>query len=462
MSLQKPTTYTLIDRKLIVYQRERSAIWQCRFNVDGRWQRTSTGERDLDAAKAKAHDILVEANVRKKLNTAPVTRRFKDIANAVVRKLKDELKTGKAKPIYKDYITAIDTYLIPVLGKYAVNNITYEALEELDRRRTKRMGKAPTRSTQLTHNAALKLIFDEAVYKGFMVELNRPKLVAKGKVSERRIEFGLDETRALKSNFDEWIEAGKADSKELRRLLKDYVMVLLDTGARPGKELLDLRWTQIEIKKYPTVKKTGAIEPPSEYSDTGEEITLVNLNRTAVINIQDGKTGSRLAIGRLPTVKSLEEIAQRNYGKTLSKLLKGQCKDYIFTYKEFVSKRQQQSTRKAKLVRPTSFSKLFDTYLKEHNLQLDPVTNKKRVLYSLRHTYATLALTNDNVPIHTLAKQMGTSTTMIEKHYSHLDSVKAVHQLRGDESRQLMDMELDKEVKKRYSYKQQPSKSKKT
>ena len=456
MSIQKPTTHTLIARKLIVYQRERSAIWQCRFNVDGRWQRASTGERDLAEAKAKAHDILVEANTLKKLNVAPITRRFKDIASAVMRKLKDEVKTRKAKPIYKDYITAIDTYLIPVLGKYAVNNITYEALEELDRRRTKRMGKAATRSTQLTHNAALKLIFDEAIYKGYMVELNRPKLVAKGKVSERRMEFGLDETRALKSNFTEWIEAGKADSKELRKLLKDYVMVLLDTGARPGKELLELRWTQIELKKYPTSKKTGVIELPNEYSDTGEEITTFNLNRTAVINIQAGKTGSRLAIGRLPTVKALEDIAQRNYGKTLSKLLKEQCNDYIFTYKEFVSDRQNKPNRKPKLVRPTSFSKLFDTYLTEHNLQIDSVTQKKRVLYSLRHTYATLALTNDNVPIHTLAKQMGTSTTMIEKHYSHLDSVKAVHQLRGDESRMLIDMELDDEVKRRYSYTQKP------
>jgi len=57
---------------------------------------------------------------------------------------------------------------------------------------------------------------------------------------------------------------------------------------------------------------------------------------------------------------------------------------------------------------------------------------------------------------------MGTSTTMIEKHYSHLDSVKAVHQLRGDESRQLIDMELDKEIKQRYSYKQASKKKRLT
>lgn len=92
-------------------------------------------------------------------------------------------------------------------------------MEKLDRKQNKRIGKTSTRNTQLTYNAALKLVFDEAVYKGFMVKLNRPKLIAKGEASERRIEFDLDETRAVKSNFDEWIEAGKADSKELRKLL---------------------------------------------------------------------------------------------------------------------------------------------------------------------------------------------------------------------------------------------------
>jgi integrase len=57
----------------------------------------------------------------------------------------------------------------------------------------------------------------------------------------------------------------------------------------------------------------------------------------------------------------------------------------------------------------------------------------------LRHTYATIALQIDNVEIHTLAVQMGTSVAMIEQHYSHLDAVKAVHQLRGQQSRQLME-----------------------
>ena len=109
----------------------------------------------------------------------------------------------------------------------------------------------------------------------------------------------------------------------------------------------------------------------------------------------------------------------------------------------------KDSDREAKLKQPTSFSRLFETYLKEHNLLVDPVTNKNRVLYSLRHTYATIALQIDNVEIHTLAVQMGTSVGMIEQHYSHLDAVKAVHKLRGTQSRQLIEAQgaIDKRFK---------------
>jgi integrase len=87
----------------------------------------------------------------------------------------------------------------------------------------------------------------------------------------------------------------------------------------------------------------------------------------------------------------------------------------------------------------SSFQKMFENFLREHNLLEDPRTGQNRVFYSLRHTYATLALTHDEVPIHTLAKQMGTSVLMIEKHYSHLKVIQAINQLRGSESRQLID-----------------------
>lgn len=59
------------------------------------------------------------------------------------------------------------------------------------------MGITPKRSTTLNHNAALNRVFDEAIYRGFMYEINRPKLVAIGKKSERRPAFSIEEVRVL-------------------------------------------------------------------------------------------------------------------------------------------------------------------------------------------------------------------------------------------------------------------------
>ena len=47
-------------------------------------------------------------------------------------------------------------------------------------------------------------------------------------------------------------------------------------------------------------------------------------------------------------------------------------------------------------------------------------TRQNITLYSFRHTYATFALLNDGINIHTLAIQMGASIAMIEPHHSHL------------------------------------------
>lgn len=439
MTARKATTHVLIERELLLAQRPRSSVWQCRYCIDGMWQHTTTGERDLKLAKKRAHEILVEAKMRKKMQVAPITRRFRDVAKHTLKRMEKETASGNGKASYRDYTLAINNYLLPILGSYHVDNIDYQALQKLDDERRIRMKKEPTRSTLLTHNAALNMVFDEAVYRGYMVESSRPKLQIKGKKSERRVEFSVDEVRAIRANFDAWIERARADAKPIRQLLKDYVEVLLDTGARPGKELLQLRWVQVDLKMYPIIKKTGNVVKGNEYDSEEEEEVVINSNKTAILKIQNGKTGARTAIGRLPTVKALNRIAQRNYAMSASALIDKGSKDLIFRFKEWLSKEEIAAKKRARLITPTSFVKLFATYLNEHNLHTDPITNKKRQFYSLRHTYATLALTNDRVPIHTLAKQMGTSVGMIEKHYSHLEPVKAVHQLRGEETRQLID-----------------------
>jgi len=424
----KETTYTLIERELIVYRRERSSIWQCRYKVDGIWQRASTKERELKKAKARANELRLEAEIRKRSNLPVITRKFRDVARLAVERLEHEIAIGKGKRSYTDYIRVINDYLIPILGRKAITSIDYQALDELNEKRTAMMGKVPTQSTMLTHNAALNRVFDEAVIRGFITEANKPKLEATGKKSERRAAFDMNELRALLANFDDWIEAARtAQSKEMRILLRDYVDVLIDTGARPGDELLNLQWRQIKFVMKPTLTHTGEID---NTDDQHEKILLPNLNRSVEL-VVSGKTGTRTIVAMNRTVKALERIAMRNYHiddsivNPFKQLTVPTNKDYVFRT------RDKQP--------PTSWQKMFESYLKEHNLLIDPITGNKRVFYSLRHTYATLALTNDKVPIHTLAKQMGTSVLMIEKHYSHLKVVQAIDQLRGEETRKLID-----------------------
>ena len=141
--------------------------------------------------------------------------------------------------------------------------------------------------------------------------------------------------------------------------------------------------------------------------------------------VVSGKTGRREIIGARRTVRALQRIAIRNYGiaksisKPLANLTSKDNNDYVF--------------RISNQHKPTSFERLFKTFLREHGLLIDPSTENERCFYSLRHTYATLELIHDKVPIHTLAKQMGTSVAFIEKHYSHFKVIQAKDQLKGSE-----------------------------
>ncbi len=433
MPEQKITTHVITANKLVVYRRERSTIWQCRYKVDGHWQRATTKERDLAQAKERAHELLIEAEIRKRQNLPVVTRKFRNIAALAIKRMEEELKSGAGLASYKEYIRVTEQYLIPVLGNRSVTNIDLASLAELAQYTADQLGHAPSKSTELKHNAALSRVFDEAVIRGFLTDANRPKLETQGTTGDRRPAFELHELSAVLKNFDEWIgNARNAASRERREILRDYVEMLVDTGARPGVELLNLRWNQIKYRNNPSKRDIpAAVEENNVYDDFGPADAVTNLNRTVEMTVS-GKTGTRVIIGRQPTVTALVRIARRNYGvegsalEPLKDVAKPDNTDYVLRAKG------------SRLDVSSSFQKMLTDYLTEYKLLIDPVTEQKRVFYSFRHTYATLALTHDRVPIHTLAQQMGTSVLMIERHYSHLKVVNAIDQLRGEETRRLI------------------------
>lgn len=432
MPKQIATTHTLMDRALVIYKRKNSDVWQCRLKVTNQWQRTTTKERKLSDAKQAAVELYHQAIARKQQNLPVVTRRFSHIAKIVIDMMEAHKREGRGKKSYDDYLIVIKRYLLPHFGNKLITNITYDELDEFNERREKEMGKVPTRSTLMTHNAAFNMILDEAERRGYINQLTRPVLsssMAGAKQYERREAFERWEVDILLSKFDGWIEnKRKGKSAELALLLRDYVEALLDTGARPGKELLDLKWADItytdlfvqELEGFHT-NDDGSIET----DDDGNPIRKTQISEELYLRVR-GKTGERRLFARTATVNVLKRIARRNYPLT---------EFPAFWLKDFLEEKRKTADKVFVLKDgsgPTSFQNLFEDYLSHCDLLYDKSSGKKRVFYSLRHTYATQMLEVNKTPIHTLAAQMGTSVPMIEKHYSHLTVVNAKHQLRGE------------------------------
>ena len=135
MSAKLETTHIITENELVVYRRERSSIWQCRYKVDGVWQRASTKERKLKEAKEVAKAIKIRAEIRKHDNLPVITRKFRDVAKLAVQRMEQKLANGDGKVSYKDYIRIINEYLIPILGNRLITNIDSTALDHLDAER---------------------------------------------------------------------------------------------------------------------------------------------------------------------------------------------------------------------------------------------------------------------------------------------------------------------------------------
>jgi integrase len=192
--------------------------------------------------------------------------------------------------------------------------------------------------------------------------------------------------------MEAWSLGGRNDlEKEMRMLLRDYVEVLLYTGIRHGTESMGIRWNNIEW-----------------HTDKG-----VRYLRLWV----DGKTGGRWLIAKHKALDALQRLHQRQ-----ADIANIDFEDLFKTripHKLFRIRNNYQ---------PPSLNGTFRRLMRESGL-LKGNEGQTRTLYSLRHTYATLELIENRTDIHTLAKQMGNSAAMIERHYSKLTATMAAERL---------------------------------
>lgn len=384
---------TLISEKLaharggevVLYKRGDSKKWQARFKLkDLKWHRIATKQANLQYAAQTACEAYDRARFLFDEKIPISSKRFDTVAKHAIAEMEGQIASGNGKPVYNDYITSINKYLIPFFGNYHLNTIGYEELEKFSKWRLKQMGRAPVQSTVTTHNSALNRVWDYALQRGWITQVQVPKMKNNGAKGTAREAFSLSEYKSLTSYMPHWVDKAHTEkSNMMRRLLREYVLILANTGIRHGTEAKSLRWRDIEW-----IEKDG-----HKYL----QLTV------------SGKTGKRQAIARHNTQDYLQrlQMLRPHLAKySFDTLLKKKINEKVFVLEDGTETNNLAGT--------------FRGLMKDSGLDKDRDVKEKRSLYSLRHSYAHMSILREQMDVYTLAKQMGTSVKMIELHYGHL------------------------------------------
>jgi integrase len=387
----------ILDGAVTLTKRDNSAAWQARYKIGSKWIRTTTKQKELSRATKTAQDIYLRARFREDEGLPIVTKRFDTVAKQTSNKLLAALKANEGKKVFEDYIRVIKNYLIPFFGSYNITSIDFALMERYAIWRKNKIGHEVKASTINTHNSALNKIFEEAMLHGYMTKANVPMLINRGLKSERRSDFTLEEYRYLVSFMRDWVnevEMKRSKSIAMRQLLRDYVLILANTGMRHGTESYGIKWKHL-----------------SWHMDGDRRVLMISVN---------GKTKQRELAARdncAAYFKRIHDRADDLQDLTFEELIDKGIDKYVF--------RLSDGTRTKNL------AQTFEILMKDSELLLDRRTNSNRTLYSLRHTYATFALLYEKLDLFDLEKQMGTSAEMIRKHYAHITTRMIAGRLAG-------------------------------
>ena len=389
-------TVHIHEKQAILYKRASSPHWQLRYKANGKWTRTTTKIEKLADAKREAMEIIVRARVLEKEGILVTSKKLKTVAQLAIKRMDEQLQHGHGKVTYKRYIQVINSYVIPLLGKYNIDKIDYAILATYEQERKTKMNEKrtvainPSQAVINMHNVALNRVFDEGLIRGFITKSQLPHLENKGLVSNRRPSFLLKEYKTILVKMRSWIkQARQGNELMVRTVLYNYVLILANTGIRAGTEAMNMKWQHIGFED-------------------------VNGQRMLTLYVKGKTQKGRTIYVPSAVARFLDRIKQ------LDKDLKQ------FTFEELINKRMDRYVFRDENTTDenaqTRYGKVFSRFLQLENVNLlkDKDSDTERTLYSLRHFYATKMIVKGEVTETQLAKHMGTSPAMINKHYEHL------------------------------------------
>ncbi|WP_050531671.1 hypothetical protein [Pseudaestuariivita atlantica] len=238
-----------VAKNVVLDKRKRSPNWYARLTLPERKKPEvkSTKTDDLELARERALEMYYDAKSRIANGLPASTRKFKHVAGYTIGRMQDALDAGGGKQAYKDYISALRVWLIPFFGGMDITTIDMAALKAFDEWREAKHGRRFSKSGISNHNAALNRVFDDAVMHKWMSHNMRPDLLNKGVPKKSRGSFTAAEYETIFKALRTWHEETNNEKAEYtREVLRNLVLVLANTGIRPGTEALRLRWRHVD------------------------------------------------------------------------------------------------------------------------------------------------------------------------------------------------------------------------
>jgi integrase len=402
----------LVDGKALLYTR--NGMFQVRLYAgDRKYIYKSLRTRDVSKAREAAVRAYYELQFRKDQNLPVQQKRFSDVLKEYEKVRESQHLRGTYKQANKQnqqqtsphmlrQIKRVGKFWHEYCGQRAVDNIDNTVLRDYvnwrrdyyrrmpESERPKKYSLDPADKTLEWETTYALTVLKYAHERGYRGHKPLPKFRHKAQRAKTRPAFSVDEYRLLYKTMRRWMwdERDNPKFRYTRDMLRDYVLILANSGMRVG-EANNLRETDlVEL-----------------IDDEGRLLYAFNV---------DGKTGKRMVVLRANAKRYVDRAMARNklWAETWAETAAANAKKHN-------RKAAQHSNWLFRMVDGNKVITLMDQFNKV--LELASLTHntdgEKYTLYSLRHFYAVQMLRHGKVNVFDIARNMGTSVQIIEAYY---------------------------------------------
>lgn len=379
------------DGRVVLYKRQhlKNPKWQARISVPNStgYKVVSTKQVDFDEAKRFALNLYDDLCIRVRAGGQLNSKTFKQVYEEWKAYTKENGRTRR-DGTWDTTIERIDSYALEFFGAKRIDEIreadftTYWGW-----RRENYAKKPPTNSTLKRERTSIMPVFKFALSKGYITKI--PETNTPRAKDNRRPTFSKSEWKTIEAAITPWVNAAdELATYRDRYYARVCFIMLVNSGIRIG-ELRTIRWQDLSIE-----------EGEDEKGNRGE-YTFGMISR--------GKTGAREV-----TFQPGVEVIIRKL-----KIFRTAERERLYPDLEDPAPAKTEHILCHPDGRPIhEFKHSFKSLLAFAGVPVER-DGMPRTIYSLRHYYATQCI-QENLNHVNLAKQMGTSVEMIERHYAHI------------------------------------------